>query len=226
MRVILLPIKNPSNAKQRLSSKLSPTERKDIVWAMIEDVTRALARATLADRIVVTTQDRSVIQYALNQRWEVIEETEQISESCSVDMASVLLKRQGATAVLRLPMDIPLVKSEDIDQVLGLQLSSSSGLLVPSLDGTGTNALLRIPPDAFPSRFGSGSLNLHRLEAKLAGVEVKVLENHRISLDIDTPQDVLKFMEVESKTTTLDVMQNLHAMERLACIDKADNAST
>jgi len=225
MRVILLPVKNPSNGKQRLSLRLWPTERKAIVWAMIEDVTRALAGVTLADRIVAVTQDRSVIEYALNQRWEVIEETDQISESCSVDLASALLKREGATVVLRLPMDIPLVKSEDIDRLLGLQLNSSSALLVPSLDGTGTNALLRMPPDAFPSRFGRDSLNLHRLEAKHTGVELNILENHRIALDIDTPQDVLKFMEVDSTTTTLNVMQDLHFMERLVCIANADNAS-
>ena len=33
-----------------------------------------------------------------------------------------------------------------------------------SLEGTGTNALLRTPPDLFPSRFGPNSLALHRAD--------------------------------------------------------------
>ncbi len=43
-----------------------------------------------------------------------------------------------------------------------------SVVIVPSHDGTGTNALLRSPPDLFPSHFGPESFALHLKEAETA----------------------------------------------------------
>ncbi|MCI0722501.1 MAG: 2-phospho-L-lactate guanylyltransferase [Acidobacteria bacterium] len=198
-----------------MASYLSSEERAELVWAMLRDVTRALSNVTLADHIVVVTQDRLIIQYVSALGWKVISEQEQCSESQSVDTACRLLQQQGATAILRLPADIPLVESEDIDVLLHAKSDSPSAVLVPSQDRRGTNALYRMPPDALPSRFGSDSFFLHREEAGRCGVTLKVVDNPRISLDIDTPFDLLQLNEYGTHTEAFRVMQKMGVLDRL-----------
>jgi 2-phospho-L-lactate guanylyltransferase len=64
---------------------------------------------------------------------------------------------------------------------------------VPSRDGTGTNALLRTPPELFPSRFGAESCAKHLAEARARGAEIRVFRNARIELDIDEVEDLRYF---------------------------------
>lgn len=206
MKIILLPVKNPVRAKQRLSNFLSPAEREELQWAMLEDVSRALAGVKEADEIVTVTSSRAVAEHFDGKGWTVIQEKSQLSESHSVDFSSEVLLSRGATAVLRLPADIPLVQSEDIDQLLREGLVSPRAVLVPSRDGSGTNALLRNPPLVFPSRFGPNSFELHQKAAMRRGVELKVCENARIALDLDAVEDLVDFSRMQSCTRTADVL--------------------
>jgi len=214
VRVILLPVKAPSNAKQRLAAVLSSEERLALTWAMLKDVGRALAGAKLVDRIVVVTSDPEVIEHALKQNWDVLQEANQFSESVSVDWASLCLMDQGAAVVLRLPGDIPLLRAEDVDSLLRVELPPRAGLLVPSRDGSGTNALLRQPPNAFPSRFGPNSLYLHQQEADHAGVAVKVITNPRIGLDIDDMADLAAFWTQGPQTFAASAVRDMHLAEK------------
>jgi 2-phospho-L-lactate guanylyltransferase len=226
VKAILLPIKDPFNAKQRLATFLPSEERIQLVWAMLEDVSRAVAASKSADRIVAVAHDPMVIRYALSQGWEVLTEAQQISESHSVDQASSCLGQQGATAVLRLPGDIPLVQAGDVDLLLSSAGDSWSALLVPSRDGLGTNALLRTPPDAFPSRFGRNSFQLHRDEARRAGVPLKVIQNPRVALDLDEFSDLAYFWEHGQGTFTREVIDQLDLMGRFSEQSHRTNAIT
>jgi len=60
-------------------------------------------------------------------------------------------------ALLRLPIDIPLATARDIDALFANMQDAPATVIVPSRDGTGTNALLRSPPTLFRSHFGPGS---------------------------------------------------------------------
>ena len=76
----------------------------------------------------------------------MLHEDVQTSESASVDWASSLCSASGITGLLRLPCDLPLVRGEDIDALLAGAPDQPAAIMVPSRDGTGTNALLRAPP--------------------------------------------------------------------------------
>ncbi len=213
MKVVLLPFKDPAHAKQRLAGHLTPKERQELAWAMFEDVTRAVRAAITPDQMVVVTRGHPAL-LAEPSSWQVIEENHQISESHSVDDSSRLLQQRGASVVLRLPTDIPLLEPEDVDALLNLSLGAQSAVIVPSRDGKGTNALLRTPPDAFPSRFGENSLALHQEEARRHGVELKILENPRISFDLDEFSDLLRFMQLENETRTAQVLRHFDSLKQ------------
>src|SRR6185369_4566169 len=187
MKALLIPVKDPTNAKSRLSDLLSADERRRLAWAMFEDVIRAVAGARKPDRVALVSSFAPAIERARSLNWDVLIEETQVSESASVDWASRILSEQGFDVVMRLPADLPLVRASDIDQLLAIDLDAPGALLVPSREGTGTNAIIRTPPTLFPSRFGPNSLALHKEEAARVGVVCRVVNNEGIALDIDEP---------------------------------------
>jgi len=161
MRALLLPIKDLRNAKQRMVPLLSPEERFALVQAMLADTIRAVRGVKKADKIFVVTNYAPAMEMAKESGWELLREETQISESVSVDAASCHCAKLGVTSLLRLPLDVPLVQASDIDELLSLECAAPALVIVPSRDGTGTNAIRRTPPALFPSHFGTGSFARH-----------------------------------------------------------------
>ena len=138
MKVVLLPLKDPTHAKQRLAGHLTPRERQELAWAMFEDVTRAVRAAITPDQVVVVTRGHPAL-LAEPSNWEVIEENQQISESHSVDHACRLLQQRGASVVLRLPTDIPLLAPEDVETL------KLAGMTIPQLQALPEYGLIENP---------------------------------------------------------------------------------
>jgi 2-phospho-L-lactate guanylyltransferase len=202
MRAILLPIKDLSKAKQRLAGVLTPNERFELAQAMLADTTRAVLGVQQAERIFVVTNYAPAMRIAEENAWEFLWEERQISESHSVDAASRACTARGITRLLRLPLDIPLVQPRDIDALLEIKCPSNAVVLVPSRDGTGTNAILRCPPTLFPSHFGHGSFAKHRAEAEQRNAQIIVCRNSRLEMDVDDGDDLSQLVRHDLRGTT------------------------
>ena len=189
MKAILIPVKAFAESKKRLAH-YSTAQRAALAAALCEDFFGVVARVTGVDRVFVVSQEPRVLALARDNGWEIIVETKQISESHSVDSASRHCAEQGVNALLRLPIDIPLVTAHDIEALFSQAEDGHAIVIVPSRDGTGTNALLRSPPTLFPSHFGPGSFALHLDEAKRCGARVHIVRNPRIELDVDEIDDL------------------------------------
>jgi 2-phospho-L-lactate/phosphoenolpyruvate guanylyltransferase len=195
MRALLLPVKDLRNAKQRLAGVLTPEERFGLACAMLADTVRAVRGVRRADRIFMVTSYDSAMQTARENGWEILAEERQISESVSVDSASRQCEERGVTSVLRLPLDLPLVQARDIDELLAVGYTAPATVIVPSRDGTGTNAILRTPPTLFPSQFGPGSFAKHCGEAERAGAEIWRRRNPRLEMDVDDEADLRALLQ-------------------------------
>jgi 2-phospho-L-lactate guanylyltransferase len=195
MRALLLPVKDLNNAKKRLIGILTPEERFGLAQAMLADTVRAVRGVALAEKIFVVTNYEPAIRIARENGWEILREEQQISESHSVDAASRICEDQGVTALLRLPLDLPLVQSSDIDAVFTEESQAPALVIVPSRDGTGTNAMLRVPPTLFPSHFGNGSFAKHLAEAENANARLVVRRNTRLEMDVDDESDLRALLE-------------------------------
>ena len=192
MKAILIPVKEFAKAKKRLFAHFAPGERAALARALCWDFFRVVGQVRGVDRIFVVSKEPEALAAAENTGWEAIVEMEQTSESASVDLAARHCAARGVTALLRIPIDIPLVQPSDVESLFEQIVSSPSAVIVPSADGTGTNALLRTPAVLFPSRFGPNSFALHREEAKAAGIPVRIIRNARIEQDIDDLDDLKK----------------------------------
>jgi 2-phospho-L-lactate guanylyltransferase len=189
-RALLVPIKDLRNAKQRLAAILTPDERFSLAQAMLADSIVAIRGIERAKKIFVVTNYEPAMETAANLGWETLPEGQQTSESASVDYASRLCAERGVTALLRVPLDLPLVRASDIDELLLTECAAPSVVMVPSRDGTGTNAILRTPPTLFPSHFGPGSFAKHRREAEQVGSTIIVRRNPRLEMDVDDEADL------------------------------------
>jgi 2-phospho-L-lactate/phosphoenolpyruvate guanylyltransferase len=214
MRYILIPVKDLSCAKQRLSQVLTQEERTRLAWTMLETTCAAATGVRNVDRLAVVTLYPPAISLAEKYGMEVISETAQTSESASVDFGSRELKKRGASSVLRLPLDLPLIKTEDIEMILSYGKARQHVVIVPSRDGSGTNAILRNPPDLFPSHFGPGSFMKHLQEAEMAKAECQVIHLPRVALDIDDPEDLILFMSQGKGTLLWEVLMEMGITER------------
>lgn len=201
MRALLLPVKDLRNAKKRLETVLTPEERLGLARAMLADTARAVREVRRAEKVFVITNYRPAMEIAEEYGWEILREERQISESDSVDAASRICERRRVRSLLRLPLDLPLVQPSDIDELLAIECPPPAMAMVPSRDGTGTNALLRTPPTLFPSHFGEGSFRKHLAEAEQAGAQIFIGRNSRLEMDVDDETDLRALLDYDLSAT-------------------------
>ena len=189
----VLPVKDPRDAKQRLSSVLAREERETLARAMYEHVIVALCAARGLDRIAVATSDDAIARDARRRGALVFEEREQLGHSHSADAAARHAAGLGATTMLLVPIDVPLVTPGDIE-ALAAAAPRPGLVIVPSTDGAGTNALVQTPPGVIACRFGPGSFQAHFEQACSRGVPVEVLRRPGLTFDLDTPEDAARLL--------------------------------
>lgn len=215
MRYILIPVKDLSRAKQRLADCMSQEERTAMAGLMLEQTLAAVARVRSADRAAVVTLYPPAIALAEKYGLEIIPETQQSSESASVDFGSREISKRGGTSVLRLPIDLPLLTTADIEALFQFENAQTPVVLSPSRDGTGTNALLRRPPDLFPSHFGPNSLSRHHEESLRLKTRMSIVYLERIALDIDDASD-LQYLATHARHAPIfEFLKQIRVFERL-----------
>jgi 2-phospho-L-lactate/phosphoenolpyruvate guanylyltransferase len=189
----ILPVKSPKNAKQRLTGFLDADQREMLARTLYRQTLAALLAAKGIDQVVVVTSDREIREHALETAGMAFEEPEQVSHSASADAACLMAMEMGATTAMLVPIDVPTVTPADFTR-LAAAAKRPGLIVVPSSDGTGTNALVRTPPDCIESRFGPGSFRKHCDQAIAHGLALDVLRLPGLMFDIDTPEDVAEFL--------------------------------
>ncbi len=187
--MILVPVKNLANAKQRLSSVLTPEARQELAQAMCADVLETLARWQHRPAVTVVTSDPFARDLAARFGFEVVVDEANPGETGAIEMATRLCRNQGAESTLVVPADIPLIEGAELQSIVD-SAPPEGAVLVPDAAGRGTNAALRTPADLFPLRFGNDSFLPHLAAAKATGLPCVVLELPGIALDVDRPDDL------------------------------------
>jgi 2-phospho-L-lactate guanylyltransferase len=188
----VLPVKSPQAAKQRLRGLLSAEQREMLARMLYRQTLATLCRASGIDRIAVATSDSEIADHARRSGALVFDESEQVSHSVSADAACLRAIKLGAKTALLIPIDVPLATPADFSR---LAAAARPGVIVvPSADGTGTNALARMPPDVIGSRFGPGSCQAHLEQARSKNVHAEILPLRGLMFDIDTPEDIFQLL--------------------------------
>lgn len=201
MQIALLPAKPLSLAKTRLGAVLGDADRMRMAAAMFGDVLHALTTARALDAVVVVTADPALASRARNAGAVVVDEGAPLGLNGAVGLGTTAACRLGATSVLVVLSDVPLVTAADVDEIVR-RAPAYGALVVPSKEGTGTNAMLRRPPTVFAPCFGGRSLERHVAAAERARIACEIVKNARLELDLDTPEDLRAFATTPNATET------------------------
>jgi 2-phospho-L-lactate/phosphoenolpyruvate guanylyltransferase len=183
--MILVPVKNLTNAKQRLAPVLEQSIRTELAQAMLHDVLDALS----GYEVSLVTGDPFAIELASQYGFGLIRDEANLSETEAIAMATRVCESRGIEKTLVIPADIPLIEATEIRAIYD-SAPIRGTVLVPSRDKRGTNAVLRRPAALFPLRFGNDSFMPHLTAAIATNVSCVVLTQAGIGLDIDTPEDL------------------------------------
>ena len=183
--MILVPVKNLKNAKQRLAPVMEQSARTELAQAMLLDVLDTLS----GYEVSVVTSDSFAVELATSSGFKVILDESNLSETDAIEMATQVCESRGISTTLVIPADIPLIEVTEVRAIYD-NAPDRGTVLAPARDKRGTNAILRRPAALFPLRFGNDSFLPHLAAAIATDTSCIVLSLPGISLDIDTPEDL------------------------------------
>jgi 2-phospho-L-lactate guanylyltransferase len=184
----VVPVKAFNSAKSRLGPKLDPDQRAALARASAICVLSAFTACTAIERRLAVVEDEETAELARNHRFEVLIRPDLWGQNAAVGAGFDAARAGGATTLLTISADVPLTRPRDIEDLL--RPAGPVIVMVSNLAGEGTNALRLSPAQPMRLHFGPGSLAQHRREAAAMDLPVRVLDNPRLRMDIDTPDDL------------------------------------
>ncbi len=207
-------MKDPRQAKTRLSPFLSADERERLARAMYADVLSTVRTCRHSPRIFVTGSN---VEEIVSGDIKFLAETGPLGLNRALRRTIQISKDAGFARVLILHCDLPLITADDVDSVL-CESKNVDVLLCPSKEGTGTNALALSPPDAIPLRYGRESFRRHLSAANNRGLKVKALLIENIARDIDCSSDLLFLTTATTGSKTRGALKEMRIDQQLAAI--------
>jgi 2-phospho-L-lactate guanylyltransferase len=176
-------------AKSRLSTVLSPSQRRTLALVMLSDVVEVALRAGLDGVLAVVDEPEALARVQQLGAIGVLDTAAGMNAAASRGIEEA--QRRGATTAIVLPGDVPRVTPNDLRLMYEAAGSSERAVIVGAdRERLGTNALLLRPPAVMAPAFGPPSVQRHvRLGRAAAGL-VQVLADLGLSRDVDTPSDL------------------------------------
>jgi 2-phospho-L-lactate guanylyltransferase len=197
--MILVPVKNLNQAKQRLSAILDQPARTQLAQAMLQDVMESIASWKNHPDVAIVTCDPFALSLASKHGFEIIADHTNTGETNAITMATHVCETRALDHTLVIPADIPLMQAWELQHILESAPREGS-VLVPAGDGRGTNAIFRRPAGLFPLRFGNDSFKPHLAAAKATGKPCVVRSLPGIAVDVDNPSDLKQLVELPGDT--------------------------
>jgi 2-phospho-L-lactate guanylyltransferase len=190
----VVPVKALDASKSRLAGRDREWAR-DLSLAMMGDVIEALRQVAALARVAVVTPDPQVARAAEQAGAEALLR-DAPGLNASIELAAAELAREPGAGVLVVLGDVAALAADEVARLL--EAGAAGGVaLAPSRDG-GTSALLRIPRDVIPARFGPDSAKRHREEALRAGVRYVELALPSLAIDVDVSEDAVEILRCET----------------------------
>lgn len=192
---LIVPHRGLASAKTRLASVLDAGERMALAERLLASVLRA-ARETVEDVVVISPAVELEPLVAEAGARLVVQHGMGLNQGLDQARAAAIADEIELLGVLH--GDLPNLGAEDVRALLAAAQEPISVAIAPDRAGTGTNGLALQPPGIIGFRFGVGSLAEHREEARAAGVEPVIVQRAGLAFDLDTPQDLARWLELGS----------------------------
>jgi len=182
-----IPVKKLTEAKSRLSVRLSSEQRASLVLTLLERTVEAVRGSGMVTRIALATPEP-----ALADRLQTDLISDPGSLNGALQNATSWALRASATQLLILPGDLPLISPGAVEALLRSAREAPSITITATRDG-GTGALLLAPPNVVPPVFGERSFQHHLDLARRKAVAVTTPSIDAFTRDLDTMEDLEAF---------------------------------
>lgn len=184
----VVPVKDLAGTKSRLAPVLNPGARAGLTLYTMGRVVGALREAGVGD-VCVVSPDPIVLNEALRRgAVPLLQRSRGLNPALEEGRTRALAG--GASTLLVLPADLPLLEADDVRAVLEAAGDGPCAVVSPDGARAGTNALLSLPPDALPFLFGPDSFEAHLQAARGRGLDLRVCERPHLAFDLDTAEDL------------------------------------
>ena len=176
---------------------------------MLEEVLDNISKSRLINKIILVSKDEQALQ--LGRQFNVIEVfDDQSGVNHAVHLADKYILDNKYDRSVIFPQDIPIMRSSDIDNLLGFHESKNSVIIVPSRQLNGTNALVRCSTNIMKTQYDRGSYAFQLDAAKAVSQNVSVALIRRIMLDIDDQRDLTFMLSQNEKPDFCKIISNFH----------------
>lgn len=191
---IIVPHRGLEVAKTRLAGVLDGAEREALARRLLE---RVLSVAQQACRDVVVITPAEALRHLVSAAGARLVLQHGMGLNQGLDEARTDAIADGVELLVVLHGDLPNLHVDDVHALRDAVADLRQGVAIaPDRRSSGTNGLALLPPSAIPFRFGIGSFAAHTQEARRAGIEPIVVERNGLAFDLDTPEDLARWLEL------------------------------
>lgn len=196
---VIVPLRSAASGKSRLGLALDAEEREVLVLGMLVQTLNVVASWPACRRIHLVSDEARTVELLRRARpaLNLVPEPDGGGLNAALRAARGAATAAGATAVLMLPADLPLLSRAALDGLLvaaDAAIAAGEGrpvtVIAPADARAGTNALLLSPAGAIEPHFGDDSLEAHLRAAAAAGASVQLVIDPVLGFDLDTPDDL------------------------------------
>jgi len=189
----IVPAKPFREAKSRLASALTPSERETLSRTFLIDTLEILKQVHEIQRTLVVSRDPAALRLARERGAFTVAESGAPELNTALARATDVAAHFGAHAVLILPSDLPMLQPVEVRALIALCGERECVAIAPDWRRQGTNALFVRPPRRVPFAFGPGSFDRHMALARDKSVPVEICDLPGFGMDIDLPEDLEMF---------------------------------
>jgi 2-phospho-L-lactate/phosphoenolpyruvate guanylyltransferase len=186
----IVPVKPLGRGKSRLSGVLSIDERSSLNRSLLANTIQTLRSIPEIHQVLVISRDQSALALARQLGARTVQEKGAPQLNVALLRATMVARQYGASGVLIVPADLPLIGPEDVRVMLEFAKEPPVVIIAPDRRHAGTNALLVSPVGLIQYDYGEDSFNRHCKRAREAGARLEICELHSLALDVDLPEDL------------------------------------
>ena len=182
---VIIPFKQPEQAKGRLAAALDKAQRLQLAGAMLQHVVGAARQAANVQQLCLVGPKLP----------DLLPDVPLLADpgfglNPALQVALTHVSRELAARMIVLFADLPLLTSQDIELLAAAPADTIA--MAPDRHGTGTNALSLPLPEArgFTFCFGPDSFARHRAEANRLGIRIEEVHSQGLARDVDMPEDL------------------------------------
>jgi 2-phospho-L-lactate/phosphoenolpyruvate guanylyltransferase len=194
----IVPVKPLRRGKSRLAEALNEEERTALNEEMLARTLTTLSTLKEVDQVLVVSRDPHALTIARNHGAKTVQEDGQPHLNTALTRATVIAQVHATQGVLILPIDLPLLTTDDVLTLIDRATKPPVVVIAPDRHGKGTNALLMVPPQQIEYEFGEGSFQRHCEQAKQSGARLEIVDLPSLGLDLDLPEDLEMVRKLEA----------------------------